>query len=58
VNYWLAQRNIASDDVLVAEILKQAKALDHIMTEDEVLAVVTRVRGAAPDERKSATHLF
>jgi 2-isopropylmalate synthase len=58
VNYWLAQRNIASDEVLVAEILKQAKALDHIMTEDEVLAVVTRVRGAAPDERKSATHLF
>jgi 2-isopropylmalate synthase len=58
VNYWLAQRHIPSDDVLVAEILKQAKALDHIMTEDEVLAVVTRVRGAAPDERKSATHLF
>lgn len=55
VNYWLAQRDIPSDDALVAEILKQAKSQDHIMTEDEVMAVVMRVRG---DERKSATHLF
>lgn len=56
VNFWLSQRNIPSDDSLVAEILKQAKSQDHIMTEDEVMAVVMRVRGA--DERKSATHLF
>ena len=56
VNFWLSQRNIPSDDNLVAEILKQAKSQDHIMTEDEVMAVVMRVRGA--DERKSATHLF
>ena len=45
VNYWLSQRQIAADDELVAEILKAAKAQDHIMTEEEVLAVVKRVRG-------------
>lgn len=44
VNYWLAQRSIPADETLVAEILKAAKALDHIMTEEEVLAVVKRVR--------------
>ena len=44
VNYWLAQRKIAADDTLVAEILKAAKGQDHIMTEEEVLAVVKRVR--------------
>ena len=44
VNYWLTSRGIAVDDDLVAEILKAAKALDHIMTEDEVLAAVKRVR--------------
>jgi 2-isopropylmalate synthase len=45
VNYWLSQRKIPADDALVAEILKAAKGLDHIMTEEEVLAVVKRVRG-------------
>ena len=47
VNYWLAKRNIPSDETLVAEILKAAKGLDRIMTEDEVMAVVKRVRGDA-----------
>jgi 2-isopropylmalate synthase len=45
VNFWLAQRKIPSDDGLVTEILKAAKAQDHIMTEDEVMAVIKRVRG-------------
>ncbi len=45
VNYWLGQRKIPSDENLVAEILKAAKAQDHIMTEEEVMAVVARVRG-------------
>jgi 2-isopropylmalate synthase len=44
VNYYLKERNIESDEVLVTEILKAAKAQDHIMTEEEVLAVVKRVR--------------
>jgi 2-isopropylmalate synthase len=45
VNYWLTKRQIPVSDDLIAEILKAAKAQDHIMTEDEVLAVVKRVRG-------------
>lgn len=45
VNYWLAQRGIPSDETLVAKILEAAKGLDHIMSEDEVMAVVKTVRG-------------
>jgi 2-isopropylmalate synthase len=45
VNYWLSQRKIPADETLVTEILKAAKAQNHIMTEEEVLAVVKRVRG-------------
>jgi 2-isopropylmalate synthase len=45
VNYWLSQRGIPSDETLVSEILKAAKAQNHIMTDEEVLAVVKRVRG-------------
>jgi 2-isopropylmalate synthase len=44
VNYWLQKRGIPSDEVLVAEILKAAKQTDHIMTEEEVMRVVNRVR--------------
>jgi 2-isopropylmalate synthase len=45
VNYWLRKRGIEGNDTLVAEILKAAKAQDHIMTDDEVMAVVARARG-------------
>lgn len=45
VNYWLSSRGIEGDETLVTEILKAAKAQDHIMTEDEVMAVIKRVRG-------------
>jgi 2-isopropylmalate synthase len=45
VNYWLTARGIPASEDLVAEILKAAKTQDHIMTDEEVLAVVTRVRG-------------
>ena len=44
VNYWLEKRGIASDEALVAEILKAAKASAHILSDDEVLAVVKRMR--------------
>ncbi len=44
VNYYLRERNIEPDDALTKEILAAAKGLDHIMTEDEVMAVVKRVR--------------
>jgi 2-isopropylmalate synthase len=45
VTYWLGQRGIPSDEGLVKEILAVAKGQNHIMTEDEVMAVVKRVRG-------------
>ena len=45
VNFWLSQRSIEADETLVAEILKAAKTNDRIMTDDEVMAVVKRVRG-------------
>jgi 2-isopropylmalate synthase len=45
VNFWLSQRKIEADDVLVAEILKAAKTQDRIMTDDEVMTVVKRLRG-------------
>jgi 2-isopropylmalate synthase len=45
VNYWLARRGIESSETLVGEILKAAKAQDHIMTTEEVMAVVERVQG-------------
>jgi len=46
VNYYLRERGIEPDDALTKEILATAKTLDHIMTEDEVMAVVSRVRGS------------
>jgi len=44
VNYWLNERGIASDELLVREILQVAKGQSSIMTDEEVLAVVARVR--------------
>jgi len=45
VNFWLRQRTIEPSEDLVAAILQAAKATSHILTEDEVMAVVKRVRG-------------
>ncbi len=45
VNYYLRERGIEPDDALTKEILATAKTLDHIMTDEEVAAVVKRVRG-------------
>ena len=44
VNFWLNQRGMKGDEKLVAAILAAAKAQDHIMTDDEVMAVVARER--------------
>jgi 2-isopropylmalate synthase len=46
VNYWLNERGIAPSETLVAEILKAAKLEDHILADEEVMAVVERVRAA------------
>jgi 2-isopropylmalate synthase len=45
VSYYLRERGIEPDEALAKEILATAKTLDHIMTDDEVMAVVKRVRG-------------
>ena len=45
VNYWLRSGTSRPTTTLVAEILKAAKTHDRIMTDDEVMAVVKRVRG-------------
>ena len=45
VNHWLTAHGVATDEALVSEILKQAKTLDHIMTDAEIWSVVRRVRG-------------
>ena len=44
VNYWLTERGIAADEGLVKEILTAAKGMSRIMTEEEVMAIVRRVK--------------
>ncbi len=46
VTYYLKERGIPSDEALVTEILRTAKEKDHILTEEQVMAIVSRHRGA------------
>jgi 2-isopropylmalate synthase len=45
VNFWLSERGIPSDETLVSAILAAAKIESHILSDDEVMRVVKRVRG-------------
>ncbi len=45
VNYWLRERGIEPNEALVTSILQAAKATTHILGDDEVMAIVERVRG-------------
>jgi hypothetical protein len=45
VQYWLKERGIPADDALVAEIIKVAKTENQILSDEDILAVVKRVRG-------------
>src|SRR5579859_6399634 len=45
VGFWLRQRGIESSEDLVAAILQAAKGTTHILHDEEVMAVVRRVRG-------------
>jgi 2-isopropylmalate synthase len=45
VSYWLGERGIPTNEALVSAILTAAKAENHILSDDEVMAVVQRVRG-------------
>jgi 2-isopropylmalate synthase len=44
VNFWLKQRGIAPTEAMIAEILKQAKTTTHIMKDEDVMAIVDRMR--------------
>ncbi|HEY2516692.1 MAG TPA: LeuA family protein [Polyangiaceae bacterium] len=46
VSYWLRERGLEPSEKLVAEILKAAKLEDHILSDEEVMAVVERVKAA------------
>jgi 2-isopropylmalate synthase len=45
VNYWLRQHKLEASKELVDAILARAKGTDHILTDEEILAVVGDVRG-------------
>ncbi|WP_437674964.1 LeuA family protein [Sorangium sp. So ce131] len=44
VNYWLRQRKIEPSKELVDAILTKAKATDHLLSEEEILAVIAQHR--------------
>jgi 2-isopropylmalate synthase len=46
VNYWLRQRKIEPSKELVDAILAKAKGTDHILSDEEILAVIEHVNGA------------
>jgi 2-isopropylmalate synthase len=46
VNYWLRQRRIEPSKELVDAVLAKAKSTDHILSDDEVQAIVDQVRNA------------
>ena len=43
VTYWLRSRNIEPSEELVRRILAKAKESDHILSDDEVMAIVKTV---------------
>ncbi len=43
VNFWLQERGIPSTERLVSEILKEAKTKDHILRNEDVMAIVDRI---------------
>jgi 2-isopropylmalate synthase len=45
VNYWLRSRRIEPSKELVEAILTKAKAADHILSDEEVLAAIEQFRG-------------
>ena len=46
VNYWLRQRKIEPSKELVDAILVKAKGTDHILSDEEIHAVIEQVNGA------------
>lgn len=44
VQHWLSSHGIASSDGLVRAILERAKSADHVLSDEELLSVVSRAR--------------
>ena len=44
VQHWLASHDISTSEALERAILERAKAADHVLTDEELLSVVSRVR--------------
>ena len=44
VQHWLTSHGISSSEPLLKAILQRAKAADHVLTDEELLSVVSRVR--------------
>jgi 2-isopropylmalate synthase len=44
VAYWLRQRSIEPSETLVEAILETAKGTRHLLTDEEIMAVVSRHR--------------
>ena len=44
VQHWLSSHGIASSEGLVRAILQRAKAADHVLSDEELLSVVSRAR--------------
>jgi 2-isopropylmalate synthase len=45
VNYWLRQRGIEPSEALVSAVLEAAKGTRHLLSDDEIMAVVSRLKG-------------
>lgn len=44
VQHWLSSHGIGSSEPLVRALLERAKSADHVLTDEELLSVVSRVR--------------
>ena len=44
VGFWLRQRGIEASEDLVAAVLQEAKRTTHLMTDEQVMAVVGRAQ--------------
>jgi 2-isopropylmalate synthase len=47
VNHWLREHRIEPSEALVEAILRQAKQTRHILSDDEIMAIVARVGGTS-----------
>ena len=54
VRYWLRQRRLPEDEALIEAIFERAKGGNRVLTEDEVMAVVSRHLGEATGRKGGA----